>query len=292
MAVIAAKYGHCNVAYPVTYRSRVPFRPEIAAPLDLSARLSEIWAHDRELDRAVLGLDQYDELLEEGVDWGLGAGELFASDLDPSRPQGSSGPELDRAQDLAEHRQRFGLNELQFLSEGARFRPPWTVHMVQAVHEVLFQKLDVPFPPGELRERSFVGVGPAGTPVYRACPPESVAKELAAVLEWVDRVGPTLAPVIPATVLMHSFQSVRPFPSGNHAVGWMLSQYYLHLFGLPNAATVPFASTEASDPELRLRLMLWTEVSGSFTELVDHTVDAVRDAYRAGRTASEPETRR
>ncbi|MCI4318005.1 MAG: hypothetical protein L3J96_05645, partial [Thermoplasmata archaeon] len=72
MAAGAAKYGHCAIGYPVEYRSKVPFRPEIAAPLDLAVRVAEIYALDRELDRSVLEVGSFLDLLRGSLGPGLG----------------------------------------------------------------------------------------------------------------------------------------------------------------------------------------------------------------------------
>ncbi|MCI4318007.1 MAG: hypothetical protein L3J96_05655, partial [Thermoplasmata archaeon] len=45
---------------------------------------------------------------------------------------------------------------------------------------------------------------------------------------------------------------------------------------------VPVGRMMFSRPELLLRLMLWTELMGSYSELLDFTADSVLSAYRDG----------
>jgi Fic family protein len=118
--------------------------------------------------------------------------------------------------------------------------------------------------------------------LYHTCPPERIRSELKGLLSWIDRVGPTMMPVIPAVVLLQGLQSIRPFPVGNMAVARTLVTLYLHHHGLPNAELVPVGAAALESPELLLRLLLWTESSGSYTELIDYTLDSTLSAYAAG----------
>lgn len=281
MAAQAAKYGHCEIRYPVEYRSKVPFRPELTAPLDLAVRAAEVYALDRELDRAVLGPDDYADLFAESVGWGLDPGDLLGGPP-AARPVGPASAVPARTVEES-RRDQFVLNELQFLGEGNRFRPPWTPALVQEVHALLLRGLEGDGGrPGELREEPFVTTDRYGDVLYRACPPDRIVAELGELLDWVDRVGPTMMPVVPATVLLHGFHTIRPFPRGNATVGAFLARYYLHLFGLPNSTLVPVGDLGGPFPQLHARLTLWTESGGGYSELLDFTMDRVLAAYRAG----------
>ena len=283
MAASAAKYAHCRVRTPVAYRLRPPFRPEIAAPLDFAARAEELFALDRELDRAVLGVDDLETLILESIRVHPGPGGAFLSDrrgrpgaLPPDRRASSGSGEL------GPRRRQFVLNALRFASENARFRPPWTETLVQDAHAVLLADLGLPTTPGEFRTEPYASQGVRGESIYETCPPDRVPGELRGVLDWVDRFGATLHPVIPAAVLLLAFRSIRPFPTGSTTVGRMLSTIYLQSYGLPNVGLVPATETVTAEPELLSRLMLWTQSTGSYSEVVDFLTDRLLLAYRAG----------
>ncbi|HEV2317025.1 MAG TPA: Fic family protein [Thermoplasmata archaeon] len=277
MAAPAAKYGHCHVRYPVEYRSKVPFRPEVTAPLDFAARVAEIFALDRELDRAVLGLEQYATLLSESAEAYLTRGELHAEPRAGASPH-SAGAASPWAGGAA--RRQFLLNELQFLRESHRYRPPWSVPLVQEAHARLTRGLGPHARPGEFREVPLLLRSPSGEPIYRAAPPEKIRGELDELLDWVDRFGPTLNPVVPATVLLQGFNSIQPFADGNASVGRVMARLYLHLAGLSNAELVPFVEARPAEAPLRQRLALWTESTNSYLELIDYSTDAMLQAYQ------------
>jgi Fic family protein len=282
MAASAAKYAHCQVTPPVEYRGKLPFHPEIAAPLDFTLRMAEVYALDRELDRAVLGVKEYVELLTEDAQAQIGPGGVFLTDLESRPRQREATARKDGGVALGPVRRQYILNQLRFVGESARFRPPWTPVLIQDAHALLMHDLGLGVRPGALRTDAYTGCGPDGQAVYTACPPERVVGELQSLLEWVDRVGPTLSPIVPAIVLLQGFHSIRPFPVGNMSVASTLALFYLRLFGLPNSTLVPVADAMLERPAQLLRLLLWSEASGSYTELLDYATDAFLQAYAAG----------
>ncbi|MCI4360327.1 MAG: Fic family protein [Thermoplasmata archaeon] len=280
MAAGAAKYAHCQVHPPVGYRPRSPFRPEIAAPLDFPVRWSEVAAMDRELDRAVLGVGDVEALILESVLAHPGPGGLFLTDregrlqeLPPDRRGPSPTP------GLGPRRRRFILNALRSSQETARFRPPWTESLVLDLHASLLTGLDLPYPPGEYRTAPHTAIGPRGQTLYETCPPERIPAELRGLLDWVDRYGATMRPIIPAALLIQGFQSIRPFPTGSTTVGRMLAMAYLQSFGLPNAGLAPIAESVGESPQLLQRLMMWSQATGVYTELIDFLMDRTMEAY-------------
>jgi Fic family protein len=276
MAVNAARFAHCHARRPVAYRTRSSFRPAIAAPLDFAVRVGRVYTLDRELDRAVLQPSDYEHLVSEDLDRFPGPGGVFLA----SRGDGS--PDATRARPDAQvrsARERFVRNEVRLSMEAARFRPPWTVSLLQDIHASLLDGLDLPGVAGELRTEPLVTSDPDGFAVSETCPPEKVAAELEEVLGWVDRVGATYHPLIPATVLFQSVYAIRPFPLGNVTVGRTLAVQYLRLFGLPNIGLTSLPRVSEGSRELMGRLLLWTEATGSFQELLDHSLDTVLEAY-------------
>jgi len=281
MAAHAAKYGHCHVRYPVEYRTKVPFRPELAAPLDFAVRAEEVYVLDRELDRALLSPDDLEAILLENVAGLRGPRGLFRVDAAPVSVRPRSGHRRASAggASLGPHRRQFLFNELRYRAQVNRFHPPWTVPLVQQAHTVLLSGLGLPIVPGELRETSLELPLASGIVAYRPCPPERIPAELQSLLDWVDRYGVTLMPLIPATVLLQGFYAIRPFPAGNMTVARALCDLYLRLFGLPNSSLAPIALATLERPEVLRRLHLWTESSGSHTEIIDFVVDATLQAY-------------
>jgi len=276
MAVSAARFGHCHVRRPVPYRSRSPFRPLVPAPLDFSVRVARVYTLDHELDRAVLDLADYADLVVDELGRLPGPGGMFLPRPRAARPGGrpATSPEGGEAA-----RQRFAVNQVRLATETARFRPPWTVALLQDVHAELLAGLGAPGSPGELRTQPLVVVDPSGNEVFTACPPDQIVADLESVLDWVDRVGATFHPLIPATVLFQSMYGIRPFPVGNVTVGRTLATLYLRLFGLPNIALTSLPRVGEPSRELMVRLLLWTEATGSYQELVDHTLDTVLEGY-------------
>jgi Fic/DOC family protein len=282
MAAHAAKFGHCQVGSPVEYRPKAPFRPDIAAPLDFAVRTEQIYAHDRELDRAVMSADSFEQLLVDNVASGRGPAGAFAEDDLSARRRGRATGPKNLTPALGPMRRQFVLNALRLAEEPARYRPPWTDTLIEEVHAVLLQGIGPIGTSGVLRTTPYSSEGPTGELLYSACPPDRIRSELQSLLEWVDRTGPTLMPVIPATVLLQGLHSIRPFPYGNMTVARTMAILYLRRNGLLNAELAPIGSAALATPETLFRLLLWTESTGSYTELVDFTMDAVATGYAEG----------
>jgi hypothetical protein len=282
MAAYAAKFGHCQVGGPVEYRAKAPFRLEIAAPLDFAVRAEQIYADDRELDRAVMSVHALEELLIENLASGRGPGGAFVEDDLTARRRGGPAPSKRSTPSLGPMRRRFLLNALRLAEEPVRFRPPWTDSVVEDVHAVLHAEIGPVGTPGVLRTAPYSAEGPRGEILYSACPPDRIRGELQSLLSWVDRAGPTLMPVLPATVLLAGLHSIRPFPYGNMTVARTMAILYLRHHGLLNAELAPIAPAALADSETLFRLLLWTESTGSYTELVDFTLDAVATGYAQG----------
>jgi hypothetical protein len=281
MAASAAKFGHCQVRPPVEYRSKTPFGPEIAAPLDFAVRAAEVYAIDRELDRAVLGVEEHAVLLEETVTTQAGPGGLLAAS-DPGAVRSPARPGPVARRPLTPVRRRFAQNLLRLTGETSRFRPPWTESLVQDVNALLLTELGASTPPGEFRTTPRTMLAPDGRVLYIACPPERIRFELQALLDWIDRYGATLHPVIPSAILAQGLATIQPFPAGNGAVARALSVLYLRFFGLPNADLAPIWGVLTQSTLLAQRIMLWTEASGSYSELIDFAMDTVMRAYEVG----------
>jgi Fic/DOC family protein len=275
MAVDTARFAHCQPRHPVAYRPRSPFRPAIFAPLDFAVRVTELYTLDHELDRIVLRPGSYSAALAEQAASAPGGGGRYEEAGFGERPVPASvrprGPSRTRnpAQEGPVH-----LGE-----ESARFRPPWTVALVQEVHASLFRGVGSASPPGVLRIEPLGVGGVDGTPLFLACPPERVARDLEEVLAWIDEYGATYHPVVPATVLFEALFAIRPFPAGNAELARTMATMYLHSNGLRNVELAPVGRALMESPHLLQRLLIWTEASGSYSELLDYTLDSILLAY-------------
>ena len=277
MAAGAAKYAHCHPRPPTAYRTKAPWRGEISAPLDFAVRTAEIFTLDRELDRAILGPKEFAELWVDAVRSVAGPGGVFRSE---DRVRRGHRPGRRAEHELGPLRRRAIVNLVRMYSDAPRFLPPWNVKLVQDLHGVLTQGLGLPGAPGAFRTGEDRDVDRRGRTIFAACPPERIGTELAGLLDWVDRRGSTLMPVIPAAVLLEGFHTIRPFPMGNGTVGRALAGLYLRSSGLPNSDLVLWAPTPDDDVDLVPRLILHAEASGSFTEWLDYVTDATVLAYR------------
>lgn len=274
MAVQTARFAHCHVRRPVEYRPKSPFRPLVSAPLDFAVRVGQAYTLDRELDRAVLRVEDYESVLDQAV----AAQPAPGGGSSPGR-RTTSYPVDSAGTETPEGRRRLALNELRLTTEATRFRPPWTPALLREVHAALFERLDAEERGGALRNEVYTARSETGAPIFHGAPPDRIVEELDAVLEWVDRFGATYHPLVPATVLFQSIYAIRPFPMGNVRVGRTMALLYLRLFGLPNVSLAPIALAARRSSELTVRLLLWTEATGSYAELLDHTADVLVQAY-------------
>ena len=277
MAVGTARFAHCQFRRPVLYRTKSPFRPRISAPLDFSVRAGEVYTLDHELDRAVLGRDDFARLLEEDAVGYPGPGGGFPGD--ESSANASAGGLKSAAQEAGRIRRLLVHNELRLSEESARFRPPWTAGLLQEAQAELLRGLEGPGHPGELRTEPVVLHDLDGSTTFTACPPDRIVRDLEEVLEWVDQYGATYHPLVPATVLFEALFAIRPFRVGNAAVALTMSVQYLRFGGLRNVELTPVGRAMMASPALTLRLLLWTEASGSYSEFLDYILDSVHHGY-------------
>ncbi|MCI4336241.1 MAG: Fic family protein [Thermoplasmata archaeon] len=273
MAVSTARFAHCTTRGPVGYRPKSPFRPAISAPLDFAVRAGQLYTFDHELDRVALSVGDHARLLDEAMEGHPGPGRLFVRPVRSGAIGSRSRASVSRA------RRQFALNETRLAMEAARFRPPWSVALLQEVHASLLRGLPIDVVPGEVRTGPFQAEDDRDQLVMYGCPPERIHAELQAVLDWVDRFGAMYHPLIPSTVLFQAIYSIRPFPMGNVTTARTMAILYLRYFGLPNVALTPFVQTSGAAPDLLARLLQWTEATGSYTELVDLTLDSLLEAY-------------
>ena len=166
--------------------------------------------------------------------------------------------------------------------EISRFQPPWTDGLLEELHATLLGGLGLRDTPGVFRSEPYQARVSTGGVLYYACPPEQIRPELQGLLEWVDHVGPTLMPVIPASLLFQGLLSIRPFPVGNTTVARTVATLYLRQHGLPNAELAPISASALATPDVLSRVLLWSEATGSYTELVDYMIDSALGAYATG----------
>jgi Fic family protein len=276
MAVDSARFAHCQVRGPVAYRAKSPFRPELVAPLDMANRIGEVYTLDHELDRAVLQAGDRASIREEDLVGFPGPGGAFV------RPLGrGEGPSVPRGRDSgpATARRRLAEDQLRMTVDSARFRPPWNASLLREAHAILVQGLDSDGSASEFRRSPHVARDAGGAPVFTACAPDRISDDLDSVLDWMDRYGASFHPVVPATVLFEALHAIRPFPVGNSTLARSLSLLYLRSGGLRNVEIPLVASTLFRSPDDLGRLLLWTEATGSYTELVDYSLDAILVAY-------------
>ncbi len=251
MAASAAQYAHCQPHLPVAFRGWAARPPEIHAPREFAARSAEIYLLDRELDRAVA--------LEA---------ELSRSGREAARASVGRSP-------------RPADPEAPALPPFPIVAPPWSAPRVRELHRALFPTTGPGRGSSELRDRALTLTDAEGESTLECCPPGRIASELPALLGWVERSGPIYAPLVPATAILQSFYVLRPFPHGNRVVASTLARFYLRQAGLTNAHFVPLADEPGPGVGLWERLVLWSEATGSLTELLDLQADVVLRGYRS-----------
>ncbi|HZY71179.1 MAG TPA: Fic family protein [Thermoplasmata archaeon] len=263
------RFAHAVAPLPVEHRCRIPFRPIIEAPSDFPERSFELNRLDRELDRLAFRPPEFLKLLGRSNRAGVGIPRELVT---PSARRRSPG-----AAEVA--KRQLLVNQLELTRDPTVLRMPWSLQTLQRVHEALRRGVGGAGRPGELRTAPYNVNAADGRELYVACPPERIAGDLQALLDWLNRTASVLQPSIAGVVLFHQFQSIRPFGSGNVTVGRALFAEYLRAHGLRNVGLTPFEEPETSQPELYLRLMLWTEYSGSYLELIDFATGGLVHSY-------------
>ena len=274
-------FEHLQPPYPVRHQAKVPFRPHIRAPPDLTQRLLEIQRLDDELDRHILSARDYFDL----------ASDAYGTNFHYSTRMEGNPLDLDEVRRITRESLRSRENlpkqppQVQEIinhvlaASNPILEGPWSQDRIRALHAALMSNAEPDSGPGQYKtERNPITQG--GDVVFAPARPEDVLAEMESLVTWVNEDAPALHPLVAATVFFHEFESIHPFRDGNGRTGRMLFHGYLRTRGLRNAHLCKFEPYLTGQPELYYRLLSWTDHSDDYRPLLDFFTDAVLRAYR------------
>ncbi len=277
----AANYDHLQPVYPVRHQAKVPFRPHIRAPSDLTAHLMEIQRLDDELDRHILSAQDYLDL----------ASDAYGTNFHYSTRMEGNPLDLDEVRRITRESLRHTtrtsrqppatqeiINHVLAASKPI-LEGPWNQNRILDLHRILMHDAEPRSNPGQYKtERN--PITQEGDVVFAPARPEDVLAEMESLVTWVNEDAPTLHPLVAATVFFHEFESIHPFRDGNGRTGRMLFHGYLRTRGLRNSHLCKFEPYLTGEPELYYRLLSWTDFSGDYRPILDFFTNAVLRSYR------------
>lgn len=281
MTIDIGRFRHCVVAYPVHHKRKVPFNPPLNVPIEFGRRARQIHDLDRELSRFVLPRSALLRL----------ASEAYSSNIHhSSKIEGNplsieevhrvaSDPFRGRSPVAHDASEQDVVNQLIALLDPKVFTMPWTISTLQDVHAIVMGGLGEVAVPGMFRSEPGVVRTDEGQETFIPCPPEHIVPELESLLSWLNSAGEALHPVMAATLFFHEFESIHPFENGNGRTGRVLFHGYLQTHGLTNVNACKVEAEILRDAEFYYRILGWTDLSGSYSELLDFVTESLLTAY-------------
>ena len=257
------------------------YKLDIRINSDCRSKIREIGEMDSRLDRVILTLDDYRELVETAhavnVHWSTkleGNRMSLEEVIGSSRMISSSARKLE-AKDPGNKQEILNHLYSYFLED--RFALPWTLDTVSSVHRMLMRGTGEDCIPGQIRSEEEVHVVSNGTETFIGCPAMHVSDELEDLLEWVQ-----YAPydsLVTAVIFFHEFESIHPFVEGNGRTGRSLFHILMQESGFFNFNLCKIDDKLLQKSQIYYSLMEYTDRTGDYTPLVEFFCDCIYAAY-------------
>ncbi len=271
-----------EIRYPVKHRRKVPFHPRIVVPGSFTERTIQVQRLDTTLDRYFLSSHDYLDLVNEAFSTNIHSSTALEGnplDLDQVRRTSRKYLKGDHEETAVDGPYQEILNHLAVWLSPGKFAPPWNLAHIQAIHRALMDH-DPKARPGRFRDHDELNIfSSKGQMLFTPCPHKYITKELASLLNWLNKTGPGLHPIVAATVLFHEFESIHPFEDGNGRTGRSLFHIYLQAHGLSNANRCHIEQEILKDPEHYYELLAWTDQEDDYQALIDHFSQGILTAY-------------
>ncbi len=275
-------YQPAAIRYPVLHRAKVPFHPDIQAPSGFRQRAPKITALDMGLDRYFLSDEDYFSLTNEAFAQNIHSSTALEGNplgLDQVRRTSRKYLKGKLTEVPVEAPYQEIVNHLLVWLSPERFRLPWSQDGINHLHKDLMSH-DPDSRPGRFRNHDeLVIMTDQGQETFKPCPHRHVEREIRSLLDWVNKSGPALHPVVAATVFFHEFESIHPFEDGNGRLGRTLFHIYLQQNGLSNANRCIMEPEILGDRELYYGLLAWTDQENDYAPVLDHFSRSVLTAY-------------
>jgi fido (protein-threonine AMPylation protein) len=258
------------------FHPRIPSGPEITHPSIAAVRL------DGRLDRSILSPQLHRVLL--GV-------ARIRNAVSSFRMEGER-VELDRARDLMESGEPETPSERGVVRLAKAYGelsagqlPEFTLSGIERSHRRLFAGTLDDGVVGRYKTVANVITDVSETIVrFHPTPPERVAGELTALLEWVEGPGMAGLPPVTAAIFLAEFESIHPFLDGNGRLGRFLNVALLQRLGLRNAALVPLDTRFFRTSDHYYEALATTNLGTNYQLWTRYYVRELKKAYElAGR---------
>jgi fido (protein-threonine AMPylation protein) len=278
----AARFLNLETPVPVRHKRKVPFLPRSSVSAEVGRRLLEIHELDKELGNSIVPPSEFKARIEETVATNLFESVRLEGNRLPlaqvrltSRRSMEGPPVVPK-----EPERREIVNHMAVWLLPEELELPWSTQTVLGLHRELLTRVDPRASPGAFRSTDVAVVNDQDEEVFLTAPPKHVVAEIESLLGWVNEVGPSLHPVVAATLAFHEFESIHPFVEGNGRTGRVLFHAYLQNRGLPFAYRSRLEVELLSNPEAYYGVLRWTDQTGDYSALLDFFTEATVEAYR------------
>lgn len=269
-----------SALYPVRHKRGFPFNPTIRLSLDYRKLFMEIQKMDDELDRFILGDEDYMELVDDAfsanIHWStsidgnpLSQEEVRQISTEILSGKGRIGKAEGPYQEIVNHLYSYIFKDMISL--------PWNQDSIKEIHRILMRNVGYPLQTGGIRKERSCVTDKDGFEYFTTCPPENIGEELDSLLEWLN-TSPYDS-VVTSAVFLHELESIHPFHDGNGRIGRVILHMLLQELGLKNVKLCKVDKEILSDPERYYTLLAETDRSGDYEPFITYVANAVHLAY-------------
>ena len=234
-------------SYQIRHRMRIPYEPEVSLDHGHKKMISEIIKMDSRLEGYLIPPEEHTKRLCASIENNIGW-------------------RLDDQIGISDER------ILESIDVSTQTEPPWSTNTIRNIHRRLIGESDA----DDFRHYTGSRMAPNGRE-FTPCPHDNIRNELANLMEWVETTP--MDPITTAVLMVHAFESIRPFEDGNSATATFLFHLFLKACGLNNSMLCNIGSILCGDISLYTDLAMHAEKTGSYTPLVRFSIEGIHEAY-------------
>ena len=234
-------------SYQIRHRMRDPFDQEVFLDHEHKKMVSEIIKMDSDLEEYLIPHEERSRLIHSSIENAIGW----------------------KMDDTKTVSKEDVLNTIDLSKQSS---PPWSTNTIRNIHRRLVGESDA-----DDYRRTTEAISAPNDRSFTPCPHENIRNELARLMEWMD--SSAMDPITTSILMINGFESIRPFDDGNSITATMLFHMYLGACGIENSMLCDIGSELCRELPQYIDLAMYAERTGSYTQLVNHSIERIHDAY-------------
>ncbi|MGN0097704.1 MAG: Fic family protein [Candidatus Methanomethylophilaceae archaeon] len=226
---------------------KVPFDPGVSLNHVHKRMITEIMKMDADLEEYLIPSEERTKRIHNSMENNIGW-------------------RLDEQREISEDR------ILDSIDMSTQTELPWSTNTIRNMRRRLIENSEH----DDFRHSTEPKMAPNGRE-FTPCPHENIRNELANLMEWMETSS--MDPISTAVLMVHEFESIRPFENGNSITATFLFHLYLKACGINNSMLCDIGSIICKDMTTYNILAMHAEKTGSYTPLVRFSIEGIHQAY-------------